>query len=662
MSQNTSLSTEFSMASQERIVLSSGHEVLKSIDDRFCYSESSGHLEPNCAHLLEISSLNERNCRDAQNSQGKSENGSGLMTGEEKQSWGTESSWTLSQHMSQQAPVNRGSQQAMQSRGLPFVLSESISQREHPTGSSPQSISASTLSCEQQNEKDSDAKNTSVLAPLVNIRTEAKKRLGYFYHKFSDLYKDTSGHLMQAGAKVMSHAKHVGSMCDAGGLASPVTTFIRGLPLLEHLPQQLPLSSLMLPSSPPPLSETQIGSFSSEDGESPGSAKSTAPHGNLAFTPTGSPNSWPNSVFRLDYEDAGKIIAFKQTLVSFPEQMLRLQEYPVTDVLEHMTCSLPELVGMVKDVKGIYWLAVANCSQPDPQAACLLLLPSSLCALVLVDNCQSSLSIFHVLPLTALREIQVGFGGQSIRFLGSTEDLLLTVLTYNKSLTQQLCQDLLGVLMSGSEAAAYTNHPLLHQDLVQLSLDLKAEIPVLALANGVQLSSNFQTTLVDMVYFLHGNMEASVPSLAEVQLLLYTTVRLESEAGCAPCRSFILLNTHVALLREDHVFYPRTGSLNTLPPHGRFDVITCQALSEFRCVIVPEKDKVSKVELVFLRKHGFPLNRGSDLSGQSQVASSTQMVTPSCLEDGQDQTLDIWKLTFNSQDEALWLISYLTGL
>ncbi|XP_052039729.1 kinesin-like protein KIF16B isoform X3 [Apodemus sylvaticus] len=662
VSQNTSLSTAFSVASQEKMVLSSGTALLKSIGDKFCYPENSGHLEPNCACLLEITSLNERNSRDAQNSQGESENGSGLMTREEKGSWGMESSWTLLQHVSQPAPVSRGGQGALQGRAPGCVLCESISQREHPTGSSPQSKSPPTLSCEQQNEKDSDAKNTSVLTPLVNIRTEAKKRLGYFYHKFSELYKDSSSHLIEAGAKVMSQAKHVGSMCDPGELSSHVTTFIRGLPLLEQLPQHLPLRSLVVPPGPPPLPETQIGGFTSEDGESARSAKSTGAHRNLAFTSTDSPNSLTNSVFCLDYEDAGKIIAFKQTLVSFPEQMLRLQEYPLTDLLEHMTCSLPEPVGIAKAVKGIYWLAVANCSQPEPQAACLLLLPSALYALVLGDNCPGAVSIFHALPLTALQEIQVGFAGQNIRFLGSTQDHLLTVLTYNKSLTQQLCQDLLAVLMAGSETAAYTNHPLLHQDLVQLSLDLKADIPVLVLANGVQLSSNFQTTLVDMVYFLHGNMEDSVPSLAEVQLLLYTTVRLEREAGCAPCPSFVLLNTHMALLREDHVFYPHTGSLNTLPPHGRFDVIKCHALSEFRCVIVPDKDKVSKVELVFLRKHGLPLNRGRGPSEQTGAASSTQMVIPLCLENEQDQALDIWKLTFNSQDEALWLISYLTRL
>ncbi|XP_055458552.1 kinesin-like protein KIF16B isoform X2 [Psammomys obesus] len=653
ISRSTSLPRAFSMTSQEIMVLSSGPEALNNLGDQHCYPESSSHIEP----LPEITFLN----RSGQNSQGESENDSELMTHEEKQSWGKEASWTLLQHMSQQAPINRGCQQATQSRVLCFVPSESISQKEHPTGGSPQSAAAPTLCGEQQNEKELATENTGFLAPLVSIQTEAKKRLGYFYHKFSELYKGTSGHLRQAGTKVMSQAKHVGSMCDPGGLASHMTTFIRGQPLWGHLSLPLPLRSLVVPSGPPLLPETQSGSFSSEDGGSPMSAKNKEPFTDVTFTSTGSPSSWPSSVFRLDDEDAGKIIAFKQTLISFPEQMLKLQECTLTDLLEHAMCSLPEPVHIVKAVKSIYWLAVANCTHPDPQAACLFLLPSSLYALVLLDNCPGPMSIFHVLPLSALQEIQVGFGGQSIRLLGSTQDHLLTVLTYNKSLSQQLCQDLLGVLMAGYEAATYASHPLLQQDLVQLSLDLKAEIPALALANGVQLSSNFQTTLVDMVYFLHGNMEASVPSLAEVQLLLYTTVKLENEASCAPCESFVLLNTHMALLREDHVFFPHTGSLDILPPRGQFELITCKALSEFRCVIVPEKDKVSTLELVFVRKHGLPLNTGSGLPEQRQVASGARMLTPLCLQAGQNQALDVWKLTFNSQDEALWLISYLTS-
>ncbi|KAH0514643.1 Kinesin-like protein KIF16B [Microtus ochrogaster] len=156
-SQSTSRPTALFMASQERMVLSTGPEVLKNTSDKLCYLGSSDHLEPKCVHLPEITFLNGITTRDAQNSQSGSENGSGLMTHEEKQSWGIRSSWTLLQHMSQLAPIDRGSQQMVQSRVQCFVLSESLSQKEHPTGSSPQSTSASTLCGEQQNEKEFDA-------------------------------------------------------------------------------------------------------------------------------------------------------------------------------------------------------------------------------------------------------------------------------------------------------------------------------------------------------------------------------------------------------------------------------------------------------------------------------------------------------------------------
>ena len=68
---------------------------------------------------------------------------------------------------------------------------------------------------------------------------------------------------------------------------------------------------------------------------------------------------------------------------------------------------------------------------------------------------------------------------------------------------------------------------------------------------GVRLLSRFQNTLVDLIYFLHRNLDADAPSLAEAQLLLYTTVRVEGDSGQGPCQSLVLLNTHMALVRED---------------------------------------------------------------------------------------------------------------
>lgn len=628
-----------------------------------CCSEYSGHLEPKCFHLPEIPFLKENETNDG-DFQSKSDNFSELMTHKDELSLGIESSWTLMQHKSQQVSINSGSKQATQSRMLYFVLSERVSHEESISGSAPQSTAAPKFCCEQQDEKELAAEKNSSPASLINIRTEGNNRLGYFYHKFSALYKDTSSHLLQAGTKMIHQAKHVGTLCDPSGLTSHMTTFIRNLPLLKHLPLDVLLKSHVVPSGSHCFPEAQVGgSSSNKEAGSLRPAVSPEPFMASTFTSVALPGSLPSSVFHLDSEDARKSSAFKQTLVQFPDQMLKFQEHSLKDFLQVVVCSLPEPVGDLKDIKGIYWLAVANCTEPDPQPACLLLLQSTLYSLVLSDKHTGSMSIFHALPLSELQEIQIGFGGQSIRFLGSTEALLLTVFSYNKNLSQRLCRDLLCVLMSESEAAAFVNHPLLQQDLVQLSLDWKAEIPDLVLANGVHLSSKFQTTLVDMIYFLHGNVGVNILSLAEVQLLLYTTVRVEGEPSYKQCQSLVLLNTHIALVREDRVFYPHTPSLNTLPPHTQFDVIRCCALSEFRCVVVPEKKNLLTVELVFLQKLRLSSDSGNSPSAPLQEDPSVQLfTTPLHLQGSQHGAPEVWKLTFNSQDEAIWLISYLTRL
>ncbi|PNJ55467.1 KIF16B isoform 5 [Pongo abelii] len=235
--------------------------------------------------------------------------------------------------------------------------------------------------------------------------------------------------------------------------------------------------------------------------------------------------------------------------------------------------------------------------------------------------------------------------------------------TIQRKLKYELCRDLLCVLMPEPDAAACANHPLLQQDLVQLSLDWKTEIPDLVLPNGVQVSSKFQTTLVDMIYFLHGNMEVNVPSLAEVQLLLYTTVKVMGDSGRDQCQSLVLLNTHIALVKEDCVFYPRIRSQNIPPPGAQFDVIKCHALSEFRCVVVPEKKNMSTVELVFLQKLKPSVgSRNSPPEHLQEVPDVQLFTTPLYLQGSQNVAPEVWKLTFNSQDEALWLISHLTRL
>ncbi|XP_074262312.1 kinesin-like protein KIF16B isoform X2 [Saimiri boliviensis] len=653
-----------SSASQERAHQhrdqSSVPEALPDSETQYRHPEDAGHCEPKCFNLPEISFFNESNTNDAEGFQNKSENFSDLMTQKDEHSLRVKSSWTLLQHTSQEVSINSGGKQARQGKVLCLVLSEDISHEERASCSAPQSVLASEFYSEQQGKEELDAKKMSSSESLVNIRTEGDNGLGYFYHKFSDLYKDTSSHLLQAGTKVISQSRLMGSLCAPRGLPSRVTTFVRSLPFLKHLAPHMPFK-IDVQSTEAHCPEAQLGGSESKAAGSRRPAEGAAPYRASVFAAAGLPGSLPSSVFRLEYEDARKCSAFKQSLVQFPDQMLKLQECPLKDLLEHVTCSLPEPLGNPSEVRGIYWLAVANCTVPDPQPACLLLLQSTLYALVLSDTLLGSMSVFHALPLSGLQEIQIGFGGQSIRFLSSAEGLLLTVFSYNKHLSQQLCRDLLCVLMPEPDAAACADHPLLRQDLVQLSLDCKAEIPELVFPNGVQVSSKFQTTLVDMIYFLHGNMEVNVPSLAEVQLLLYTTARVMGDSGCDQYLSLVLLSTHIALVREDRVFYPRTRSLNIPPPGAQFDVIKCHALSKFRCVVVPEKKNISTVELVFLQKLRLPVDSRNSPSEHLQAAPNVQsFTTPLDLHGSQNVTPEVWKLTLSSQDEALWLISHLT--
>ncbi|XP_039730384.1 kinesin-like protein KIF16B isoform X2 [Pteropus medius] len=656
-----------SSASQERTFKlrdqPSAHGVLQDSDYRYSRPEYVGGFHPQCLSLSKISFLNESNVSRAEYFQGKSENFSELMIHKDEHSLGIESSWTLLQHTSQEMSTNSGSKQTRQSKLLCYILSKSVSSEESTSADIPQSAPASKFCSEQHTEKELASKRVSTPESLINIRTEGNSGLGYFYHRFSDLYKDTSSRLLQAGTKAISQARHLGSLWDPIGLTPHVTTFISRLQFVKHLPPYMPLKSHWMSSESHSFSADQIGNSNSEEARAMRPAESTVPYRALGFTATEVPSSLPSSVVRLEYEDARRSSAFKQTLIQFPDQMLKLQECPLKDFLEHVACSLPESLGDMPEVRGIYWLAVANCTEPDPQPACLLLLPSTLYALIWSDDHPGSMGVFYALPLSGLREIQIGFGGQHIRFLGSAESQLLTVFSYNKNLCQQICHDLLGVLMPQADAAAYTSHPLLQQDLVQLSLDWKAEIPNLLLPNGVQLSSKFQNTLVDIVYFLHGNMEVNIPSLAEVQLLFYTTVRVEGDSSQGCCQSLVLLNTHIALVREDRVFYPHTRSLNTPPPRTRFDVIKCRALSEFRCIIVPEMKPLPVVELVFLQKLRLPSHLRNSPSEYSQDAQNVHSFTSSlCLRDSRNVAPDVWKLTLNSQDEALWLISHMTRL
>lgn len=641
----------------------SGHEVWQNSDHGYGHPDCAGHFQPNRFSLPESAFLNKSSTSDIKQ-QRRAGHFSELMTHKEEHSLRIESSWSLLQDLSQEAPLPNGSDQTRQSKLFCLVLSETVSSEDGASHGVPQDAPTRKFCGEQQVNKELDAKKAGSPQSLANVRTEGNSGPGSFYHRLADLYKDTSSHLLQAGTEVIRQAGHVGGLYDPRGLTSHMMTFIRRLPFLKHFTLDTPLKSCMVSSEPHALPrEAQAGSSDGGEAGAARLAESVVPFRAPGLTATSAAAGSPSSVWCLGCEDSRRISAFKQTLVQFPAPMLKLQELPLKDFLEHMARSVPELLGDVKEARGVYWLDVANCTKPEPQPACLLLLPFMLCALVLSDSPPGSVGVFHALPLSGLKEIQISFGGQSIRFLSSAESLLLTVFSYDKTLCQQICHDLLCVLMPESEASIHTNHPLLQQDLVQLSLDWKAEIPDLVLADGVRLSSRFQDTLVDMIYFLHGNMEVNIPSLAEVQLLLYITVRVESDPGRDSLQSLVLLNTHIALLREDQVFYPRAQCLNTLPPRTRFDVTRCRALSEFRYIVVPEKNTLSTIRLVFSEKLRLPSDSRNSPAEHFEEAQNIHLFPGMlCPVGSQNGAPEVWKLTLSSQDEALWLITHLTKL
>ncbi|XP_074143918.1 kinesin-like protein KIF16B isoform X4 [Sminthopsis crassicaudata] len=637
----------------------SEQEFLCEINHKQTCPESTGSFDQDCCYEnrpLDFLQINQGSIKCLQDKI-KNLNYSKYMalTGEEVLSSRIESNWTFLQHRSNTTSVESYKNETRQSDMLCLFLSDSFSNEKSPSKSDPQEFPSPLLYCEQHLEKELHRTKQSPLPP-TDVRTDTLYGLEYFYSKFSSIYKDSRSHLLQNSTKMLNQARHMGSLCDPKGITSQVTTLIRNLPVLRNLPLETYWKSYLKWSDPPPLNDAQVVMSNKDQLEKILPTQSPMHYMTSAISlTTGLQSSSQSSVFQRICDNTRNLSAFKQTLVQFPAKLLRLQELSLKGLLDCVTYIFPELWTQIDEVKGIYWLAVANCKEPDPQPACLIMCSSAFYAFLLSNDCPDSLYIFHILPLTMLREIQIGFGGQCVRLLGSTEEHLLTLFSYNKNFTQQICCELLSSLMSVSDGNMCFDHPLLREDLVQLSLDWRTEVTDLVLTSGVKMTSKFQSTLVDIIYFLHGNMDRNIPSLAEVQLLLYTTVKVKSDSSQTCCKSLVLLNTYIGLVREDCVFYPLIISPRISPQRSQFDLIKFRALSEFRCIVADQKNLL-EVELVFFKKHKITSDSRIGFSGHHLSNSPSHIVNTS------NDSSEVWKLTFNSQDEVLWLIRYLTRL
>nr|XP_025035963.1 kinesin-like protein KIF16B isoform X2 [Pelodiscus sinensis] len=487
--------------------------------------------------------------------------------------------------------------------------------------------------------------------------------MSYLFNKLSCLYKNTSSQMLSS-TQVIKQIKELGRLYDRHEVCAQMASLLKNLLFKNILRVKVPFESDMKKASPPSI-EAKVHIDSSIQSENLLRTENMVKCVSSKILSAHPQDYSERSVYCYGNEEMKQNLVLRQKLVHFPDELLKLQVCSLEKLLEYVIFSLPQVCARMDQLKGVYWLAVGNCKKPDPEPACLLLFNSVLYAVVLSvnrqDNCEDSLAIFHVLPFTMIRQIEVGFAGQTVRLVCSSEDSLLTIFTYNKDFTQRICHNILSSLITTSNDAVYLNHQLLKGDLLQLSLHWTSEVTDLVFASGLRLSCNFQSALADLVYLVHENMESNKPSLGDVRVLLYTTVKIEDHVKQMTYRSLVLTTTHIGLMKEDKVFHPIPNFLHTLPQRPQFDKIQLYCLNELWCVVVPDKENLTKIELVFskMSKVGSHLEIGFS-KPHSQGTNTQLTLIPSFFQDNLNVPLEIWKLTFSSNEDAIWLIMYLT--
>uniref|UniRef100_A0A8C7TWD9 Kinesin motor domain-containing protein n=1 Tax=Oncorhynchus mykiss TaxID=8022 RepID=A0A8C7TWD9_ONCMY len=377
------------------------------------------------------------------------------------------------------------------------------------------------------------------------------------------------------------------------------------------------------------------------------------------------------------------------SLVEFPGALVKLQSLPVSTLLGCLQSVLPSVFTSQR-LLGLYWLGVANCSQPHPHLALVLLLESCLYALTFdpdTTDQTTPLTVFHHLPLLQVKEILVGFGGQSLRLKASSEECVLTLYTHSQTLTQALTHTMLGVLCPGDQRVS--QHPLLVENLMVLSLDWKAQAPDLLLNAELRLSGQFHRTLADLVYLVHGNMNREKPLLGEVRLLLYTSVGVTTtpDPRPDPWAQLLLTDTHLGLVQEDTVFHPAPHHVPLLSRQAQFKGVTLRCLSDVQCVIVRDgvgsstsvcgdgagdEGGATRLDIILSqdwrtrreRPRGHP-ERGAvaeaDGSAVGGVAGASVLSAASNSCPPQQQA-EVWKLHFSCSSEAACLINHLSNV
>uniref|UniRef100_A0AAZ1Y190 Kinesin motor domain-containing protein n=1 Tax=Oreochromis aureus TaxID=47969 RepID=A0AAZ1Y190_OREAU len=341
---------------------------------------------------------------------------------------------------------------------------------------------------------------------------------------------------------------------------------------------------------------------------------------------------------------------FIQTLIKFPDSLANLQNLPPQSMMDHLQSVISTSDLPTQKILTLYWLNVAKCNQSEPQSALLILMDS---ALYTLTSESGLLVLFHLLPLCQLKDIQIGLAGQSLRLISATEESILAVYTYSQKHTQLLCRAILDIICPGDSRVP--QHPLLHGNLIEMSLGWQVSVPELLLDAGLRVCCQFQKSLADLIYLLHCNMNHETVTLGEVQLKLYTSVavHISPRTHSKHVVQFLLTDTHLCLVREDAVCHPLSHSVTTAPCRPHFHDLTLRRCSDVRCILVHDEDENRPVRLdvIFAKAQG-----------RGHPESVTKAATPSAHALNSSPRAEVWKLTFSCSAEAACLINHLSNV
>ncbi|XP_018419719.1 PREDICTED: kinesin-like protein KIF16B [Nanorana parkeri] len=247
------------------------------------------------------------------------------------------------------------------------------------------------------------------------------------------------------------------------------------------------------------------------------------------------------------------------------------------------------------------------------------------------------------LPSDDLSSLNLSYSSET----GKGKDNFLNSITQRK-IKYELCRDLAKMLMPELNYTRFISHPLLSMDLMELSTDWDANVSDVICSNGFKLTCNFKNALADMVYLLHENTNGIKPPLGDLRLLMYTAVKVETVNAQSVYTWLALTNTSVALVHDEAL---PPGLWVTYSSSSTFKQINLHSLSDVRCIILTDRDNVTKMTLVFSSCDSDPSFAVEDDDLISKLVSRSLGVNPDDLADPVKITIPRYVLCGQGKDE-----------